>query len=66
MRNLLILLGLALLTAGLAWPWLERFPAGRLPGDIVIERDGFRLYLPFTTMALLSLLVSLIAWWFRR
>ena len=43
-----------------------RFGLGRLPGDIVIDRDGFVLYLPITTSILVSLLLSLILWLFSR
>ena len=42
------------------YPWLIKFPWGRLPGDIMIQRENFRFYLPVTTMVLLSLLLSLI------
>lgn len=41
-------------------------PLGRLPGDIVIERDGFRLYLPIVTCILVSLALTLIGMFFRR
>ena len=58
MQRTLILLGALLLVAGLAWPWLSRLGLGRLPGDIVIERDGFSFYLPITTMILVSVLAS--------
>jgi len=53
---LLVLVGLVL-TFGPQVPWL-----GRLPGDIRIERPGFRLYLPITTCLLLSAAVSLVLW----
>lgn len=33
---------------------------GRLPGDIRIEREGFRFYMPITTMVIASLLISII------
>ena len=49
---LLLLLGI-LVWAAPSIPWL-----GRLPGDIRIERPGFRLYFPLTTCLLLSGLVS--------
>ena len=55
----LILLGVLLLVVGLALslapslPWL-----GRLPGDIRIERPGFRFFFPITTCLVLSALVS--------
>lgn len=66
MQRTLILVGLALLVIGLAWPWLGKLPLGRLPGDIVIDRPSFKLYLPITTMILLSALLSLLLWLFRR
>lgn len=66
MQKVLIILGLCALLAGLLWPWLGRLPLGRLPGDILIERENFRLYLPFTSMLLLSGLISLLVWLFRR
>ncbi|HEB94980.1 MAG TPA: DUF2905 domain-containing protein [Sedimenticola thiotaurini] len=66
MQKFLILLGLALLIAGLLWPWLGRLPFGRLPGDIVIDRPGLKVYVPITSMVLVSLLLSLLFWLFRR
>jgi hypothetical protein len=38
----------------------ERFGLGRLPGDIVIEREGFTLYLPLATSLLVSLGLTLV------
>ncbi len=66
MNRLLILLGALLVLVGITWPWLRRVPLFRLPGDILIERPGLRLFVPITTMLLLSLLLSLIAWLLRR
>lgn len=66
MRHLLIAAGLMLLLAGLLWPWLSKLPLGRLPGDLVIDRPGFRFYAPFATMLLVSLVVSFILWLMRR
>jgi hypothetical protein len=66
MQKTLILVGLAAILIGLLWPWLGRLPLGRLPGDIMIERGGFRLYLPLTSMILVSGLLSLILWLLRR
>lgn len=65
-QKVLIALGLILMAAGLAWPWLKDLPLGRLPGDIVIQREGFTIYFPITTMIIVSVLLSLIACWFRR
>lgn len=66
MPRLLIILGLVLFIAGILWPWLSKIGLGRLPGDIVIERENFRFYFPITTSILISLVVSLLIWLFRR
>lgn len=66
MQRILVVLGLLIVAAGLAWPWLSRLPIGRLPGDLVVERPGFRFYAPFTTMIIVSVVLSLIFWLFRR
>jgi len=65
-QRTLVILGLVLLVIGLLWPWLGKLPFGRLPGDVVVEREQFRLYLPISSMVLLSLLLSLLFWLFRR
>ena len=66
MARWLIILGVVLVVAGLFWPWLSRLGLGRLPGDIVIERENFRLYIPITTSILISLVLSLILWLLNR
>ena len=66
MNRLLIVFGLLLLVAGLAWPWLSKLGLFRLPGDIVIEREDFRFYFPITTMIIVSVVVSLLFWIFRK
>lgn len=66
MTRLLVTLGIVLVIVGLAWPWLTRIGLGRLPGDIVIERENFRFYFPITTMVLASLVLSLIIWLLRK
>lgn len=43
-----------------------RFVIGRLPGDIVVDRGSFYFYLPITTALIISLLLSLVLWLFRR
>ncbi|MEJ2452325.1 MAG: DUF2905 domain-containing protein [Gammaproteobacteria bacterium] len=66
MRQLLITIGVILIVAGLVWPWLTKLGLFRLPGDIVIERENFRFYFPITSMILISLVISLILWLFRK
>ena len=66
MQRLLILAGLLLMAGGLVWPWISKLGLGRLPGDIRIEREGFGFYFPLTTGVIISLIVTLVLWIFRR
>lgn len=66
MSRTLIILGLFTVAVGILWPWLSRLGLGRLPGDIVIERDNFSFYLPITTGLLVSLVLSAIFWLINR
>lgn len=60
MQKLLIFLGAAILVIGLLWPWLSNLGLGRLPGDIVVQRDNLTLYFPITTMILISIILTLL------
>jgi hypothetical protein len=62
MARFLIVLGLAILLMGLLWPYLSKLGLGRLPGDIVIERENVTLYIPLATCLMLSLVLSLRFW----
>ena len=62
----LIIAGIVLVAVGFALPFLAKFGLGRLPGDIVIEREGFRLYIPIATSLLISALLTLGFWLFRK
>jgi Protein of unknown function (DUF2905) len=66
MARHLILFGLILILLGLFWPAVAKLGLGRLPGDLVIERENFRIYLPLATSLLLSAVFSLIYWLFNR
>lgn len=66
MQKSLILIGLMVVAVGLGWPWLSKLPLGRLPGDIVIDKPGFKLFFPITSMLLVSGLISLIMWLMRK
>jgi hypothetical protein len=57
-------LGIVLIVVGLVmWFAADKLIwFGHLPGDIRIERPGFRLYVPITTMLLLSVVLSLVLW----
>jgi hypothetical protein len=58
----LILTGLLLIFIGIViYLFHDKFNwIGNLPGDLRIERPGFRIYIPFTTMILVSIIISLI------
>ena len=66
MRRLLITTGSLIVLAGLLWPWISKLPMGRLPGDLLIDRPGLKIYIPLMTMLIMSLVVSAILWLFRR
>ncbi len=66
MPRTLILIGIALIIIGILWPWLSKLGLGKLPGDIAIEKENFRFYLPLTSSILVSLVLSLLWWLFRR
>ncbi|GAB3481822.1 DUF2905 domain-containing protein [Azotobacter salinestris] len=68
MARWLMILGAALLLLGIALhyaPWLFGW-FGRLPGDIRVETERGRLFIPFTSMLLISLVASLLINLFRR
>ena len=64
MRQILILLGVLLIAAGLLWPWLGW--AGHLPGDIIIRHKNFTLYFPLVTGIVVSIVLSLLFWFISR
>lgn len=66
MSRPLVILGTILIVAGLLWPWIRRLPLFHLPGDFVIDRPHFKFFFPLTTMLLISLVISVLAWLFRR
>ncbi|WP_290637328.1 DUF2905 domain-containing protein [Aquisalimonas sp.] len=66
MQRTLITIGLVALAVGLLWPWISKLGLGRLPGDIIIERNGGTFYFPITTCIVISVVVSVVFWLFRR
>lgn len=63
--KLLLFMGLAIAAVGALLLLAGRFPGlriGRLPGDISIERENFRFYLPLGTSILISVVLSLALW----
>jgi hypothetical protein len=66
MARFLIVLGLVIVVIGLLWPYLSQIGLGRLPGDIVIERENMTFYFPLMTCLLLSVLFGLVFWVVNR
>jgi hypothetical protein len=66
MQRSLIIIGVALVLVGLAWPWISKLGLGRLPGDIRIESESGGFYFPIVTCLIISVLLTLLAWFFRR
>lgn len=66
MSRLLIALGVGIALIGVLWPWVSKFPFGRLPGDLRIERPGGSFYFPIMTSILISVIVSLLMYLLRR
>ncbi|SHI00562.1 Protein of unknown function [Chryseolinea serpens] len=66
MGKLLIIIGIVCIAVGLILTYANKFPLGKLPGDISVERGNFKFYFPLTTSILISLLLSLILFLYNR
>ena len=66
MAKWLITIGVVLVALGVLWQLLAKLGLGHLPGDIRVERKGFTFYFPLTTSIVVSIVISVILWIFRR
>jgi len=66
MGKLLIIIGIVCIAVGLLLTYADKLPFGKLPGDILVERENFKFYFPLTTSILISLLLSLILFLYQR
>ncbi|MGD0487818.1 MAG: DUF2905 domain-containing protein [Syntrophorhabdales bacterium] len=65
--KMLILLGIVIILIGLGLLFAQKIPyIGRLPGDIYVKKDNFTFYFPLGTCILISVLLSIIFWLFRK
>lgn len=65
--KMLIILGVIIILAGVLLLLANKIPfIGRLPGDILVKRENFTFYFPLTTSIIISLVLSLIFWIFRK
>jgi Protein of unknown function (DUF2905) len=62
----LVVIGILFILVGVAWPLLSKLGIGHLPGDIYIKRKEFSFYFPITTSILISLVLSILFWIFRK
>ncbi|MFD2369842.1 DUF2905 domain-containing protein [Brevibacillus sp. GCM10020057] len=64
--KLLVIGGAVLIVIGLVWQIGGRFlPLGRLPGDIVVEKENVKFYFPVVTCIVISIVLSLLTYLFR-
>ncbi|MDR9435900.1 MAG: DUF2905 domain-containing protein [Thiohalophilus sp.] len=66
MQRTLIIIGIILVIAGLLWPWLSKLGLFRLPGDIHVEKENMRFYFPITSAIIISIVISVILWFFKK
>ena len=66
MQKTLIIIGAAIIVLGLLWPWVVKLPLGRLPGDIIIEKPNLKIFIPITTMIVVSVIISVVLWILRK
>ncbi len=66
MGKYLIVIGILIVAAGLLWPWLSKIPWFRLPGDIVMGGENFRVFLPITTLIVINVVIWGVLWLVNR
>lgn len=66
LQKWLIIIGFVLIVVGLCLPWILKSGLGRLPGDIYLKKDHVTFYFPIVTCIILSIIISLIIWLFKR
>ncbi|MDZ7580498.1 MAG: DUF2905 domain-containing protein [Deltaproteobacteria bacterium] len=66
MQKTLMIIGILVFAIGILWSRVSKLPIGRLPGDIVIDKPGLKIYIPITTLILVSIIVSVILWLLRK
>jgi len=62
MNKFLFFLGAILIIASLFWKQLSKIPLFHLPGDIIVNKPGFKFYFPIVSMILISIVVSFLIW----
>jgi len=63
---MLVGLGALLVLVELGWRWVRKVPWFQLPGDIVIDRPGVKVFIPIATMVIVSVVLTVVGWVFRK
>jgi len=66
MSRTLIIIGVVIVLIGILWPWIQKLNLGRLPGDIIIEKENGGFYFPIVTSLIISVVLSILIWLFRK
>lgn len=66
MQKILIAAGIILIIIGVFWKWIKLIPLFRLPGDIVIDKPGVKVFIPIVSMIIISVLGSIILYIIRK
>ena len=65
--KILIVFGLVLVVLGVVFSLVGKVPwLGNLPGDVIIQRERFTFYFPIVTCLIISAIISLVVYFFRR
>jgi hypothetical protein len=63
----ILITGLVLAAVGLVlWKFHHRLPLGHLPGDISVQKGNYSFYFPLTTCIVISIVLTLLMWLFRK
>lgn len=65
-QKIIVLIGALIILIGLLWPYISKIPLFRLPGDIVVDKPNFKLFIPITSMILLSVILTFLFWLIRK
>ncbi|GAB6192496.1 DUF2905 domain-containing protein [Desulfocastanea catecholica] len=66
MAKTLITIGIIFVILGLCWPLWQKLNLGRLPGDFVFKSENFKFYFPLTTCIVISVVLSILWWIFKK
>jgi hypothetical protein len=66
LQKILIAVGILFLIAGFFWKWLGKIPLFKLPGDIITDKPNVKIFIPITSMIIISVVISLVIYLIRK